>query len=308
MEIARQVFTYRNFVDGVAGMSGGISAISLFYPLNKIRVELQTADPSKPAPSILALCRSIAVSDGLSGFFQGWSAQVVALGCSNFVYFYASSMIKVIVLARQASARLSPLTNLAVGAVAGVINVILTTPLWGVMTVLTTQRRRGIKQGVVPYKGMLDGLVRCGQEEGISGLWKGVTTNLILVSNPTVHYFVYDRLKLAAATVVTMRGKALSSAEFFAMGAIAKCIATIVTYPVQVAQSQLRNDRKSPDGKRKYKGTIDCLIKIYSAAGVGGWFRGMIAKLWQTVLTAAFQLMAYEYIRRAVIQGLSASA
>lgn len=37
---------------------------------------------------------------------------------------------------------------------------------------------------------MLDGLIRCGKEEGISGLWKGVTTNLILVSNPTVHYFI----------------------------------------------------------------------------------------------------------------------
>ena len=92
------------------------------------------------------------------------------------------------------------------------------------------------------------------------------------------------------------------------MGAIAKCIATIVTYPIQVAQSQLRNDRKTADGKRKYKGTIDCLVKIYSIAGGGGFFRGMIAKLWQTVLTAAFQLMTYEYIRRAVITGLGAAA
>ena len=98
-----------------------------------------------------------------------------------------------------------------------------------------------------PYKGMLDGLCRCGKEEGISGLWKGVTTNLILVSNPTVHYFIYDRLKLWAAVLVDARGKRLNSAEFFLMGAIAKCIATVVTYPVQVAQAQLRNDRRCVD-------------------------------------------------------------
>ena len=42
--------------------------------------------------------------------------------------------------------------------------------------------------------------------------------------------------------------------------------------------------------------------------GINGWFRGMIAKLWQTVLTAAFQLMTFEYIRRAVITGLGAAA
>ena len=91
---------------------------------------------------------------------------------------------------------------------------------------------------------MLDGLYRCGKEEGVSGLWKGVTTNLILVSNPTVHYFIYDRLKLWAATLVDARGRPLNSAEFFLMGAIAKCIATVATYPVQVAQAQLRNDRR----------------------------------------------------------------
>ena len=45
-----------------------------------------------------------------------------------------------------------------------------------------------------------------------------------------------DRLKLFAATIVKTRGKPLNSGEFFVMGAIAKCIATIVTYPIQVAQ------------------------------------------------------------------------
>lgn len=58
---------------------------------------------------------------------------------------------------------------------------------------------------------------------------------------------------------------------------------------------------RSKDGNRKYKGTVHCLYVIYRTAGVAGWFRGMIAKLWQTVLTAAFQLMTFEYIRAAVM-------
>ena len=28
--------------------------------------------------------------------------------------------------------------------------------------------------------------------------------------------------------------------------------------------------------------------------GINGWFKGMEAKLWQTVLTAAFQFLTYE--------------
>ena len=50
---------------------------------------------------------------------------------------------------------MGPMTNLAVGAVAGVINVLVTTPLWGVMTVLTTQRTRGIKDGQVRIEFLL---------------------------------------------------------------------------------------------------------------------------------------------------------
>jgi hypothetical protein len=36
---------------------------------------------------------------------------------------------------------------------------------------------------------------------------------------------------------------------------------------------------------------MDCLLKVWQVAGLGGLYRGMIAKLWQTVLTAAFQFM-----------------
>ena len=84
--------------------------------------------------------------------------------------------------------------NLAVGAVAGVINVLMTTPLWGVMTVLTTQRTRGVKGGVVPYRGMLDGLIRLGKEEGVSGLWKGC----LLYTSPSPRDATLSRMPSSA--------------------------------------------------------------------------------------------------------------
>ena len=41
-------------------------------------------------------------------------------------------------------------------------------------------------------------------------------------------------------------------------------------------------------------------MQIYREQGIKGWFAGMAAKMLQTVLTAAFQLMAYEEIVRVV--------
>ena len=151
---------------------------------------------------------------------------------------------------------------------------------------------------------MIDGLIKCYHTEGIEGLWSGVGTNLILVCNPTLHFFTYERVRQYVAQRSKRRGTPITSLEFFAMGAIAKATATLFTYPVQVAQSQLRNDRKNKDGTgQKYHGTWDCLMKIYRMGGMAGLFRGINAKLWQTVLTAAFQFMTYEKLR-GVIYGV----
>jgi adenine nucleotide transporter 17 len=290
------VFTVESLADGVSGAAGGISAISVFYPLNIIRTKLQTDDPAKKERSIREVLEEILRDDGVGGLFKGWWGQVIALGCSNFVYFYAYQVLKA-KIQRATRARITPGINLAVGAVAGCINVGMTTPLWMVCTQLAVQAKRGTKDGVEPYKGMIDGLSRCFQTEGLAGLWKGLIPNLMLVSNPTIHFFTYERVRYAFERVAQRRGSPITSPEFFFMGALAKAVATVFTYPVQIAQSQLRNDRKSEDGTRKYAGTLDCLRKIYAAAGLAGLYRGIFAKLWQTVLTAAFQFMTFEKLR-----------
>merc|ERR1711907_288288 len=85
----------------------------------------------------------------------------------------------------------------------------------------------------------------------------------------------------------------INSIEFFVMGAIAKAVATVLTYPLQIAQSRLRA-QKGAQKDAKYKNTIDCIVKVGNEGGIKALFKGMEAKLWQTVLTAAFQFLTYE--------------
>ena len=205
-----------------------------------------------------------------------------------------------VIVQRRRNAVIGPMENLAVGAVAGVVNVLLTTPLWAVSTRLAVQRKKKKRAGksssksraVTNYKGMADGLVRISRQNGVLSLWDSVVPNLILVSNPTIHFFTYERVRIVMMRIAKARGTPLSSWEFFLMGALGKAVATVFTYPLQIVQSQLRNDRN-----KKYSGTIDCLFKVYQVAGLSGLFRGFFAKLWQTVLTAAFQFMTFEKMR-----------
>ena len=101
------VFTVESLADGVSGAAGGISAISVFYPLNIIRTKLQTDDPAKKERSIREVLEEILRDDGVGGLFKGWWGQVIALGCSNFVYFYAYQVLKA-KIQRATRARITP--------------------------------------------------------------------------------------------------------------------------------------------------------------------------------------------------------
>jgi len=81
-------------------------------------------------------------------------------------------------------------------------------------------------------------------------------------------------------------------------GAIAKALATILTYPVQVAQSRQRANRDRSGST--FGNTFTILADIFAKDGFLGWFVGMNAKLIQTILTAAFQFLCYEQIQRTI--------
>lgn len=296
--VASQVFTYENLVHAISGMTGGVSAISMFFPLNQLRMRLQV-DEKLRAQNPFVLLTKIAKEEGVQSLYTGWWSSVVSLGCSNFVYFYVYNALKIIYLKRAAKKEMDAVTNLAVASVAGTINVLATTPLWVVGTRLAVQNRKALKamemsrSGRKPYKGVFNSLLRIISEEGVAALWKGVGPSLILVSNPSIQFVTYERLRAPLARWAEKRGSPITAFEFFLCGAIAKAVATVLTYPLQIAQSKLRADRgnaKDPT-QRNYRGTLDCLQKIAKRDGIPGWFKGMETKLWQTVLTAAFQFL-----------------
>ena len=240
--------------------------------------------------------KQIVAKHGWYGLFQGWWSAVVCLGASNFVYFYTYNAFKTIYQVKVLGSRkksIDAYNNLVIAALAGVVNVLLTTPLWVVNTRLTVQDTK--KKS---YDGVWDCLTRIAREEGVENLWAGVTSGLLLVSNPSIHFVVYDKLRgpmMAWAEANKHNGTFVVGAVGFIVGAIAKSVATVVTYPIQTAQAKMRNDKE-----KKYKGTLHCLQVLLEQEGWRAWFRGMEAKLWQTVLTAAFQFMTYEQTNKFV--------
>ncbi|WP_395239376.1 MC/SLC25 family protein, partial [Salmonella sp. s54412] len=128
------------------------------------------------------------------------------------------------------------LLDLILGFIAGVINVLLTTPLWVANTRIKLQgvNLKTEEMNKTPqsrYPGLLDAVCKIYNEEGFRGLWSGTRASLVLAANPAIQFTVYETVK----RYFRGKSKELPSWEYFLIGAFSKAVATILTYPCQIA-------------------------------------------------------------------------
>ncbi|KAG7274381.1 hypothetical protein CRUP_002823 [Coryphaenoides rupestris] len=257
---AVSLWSYETLVHAVAGAAGSVTAMSVFFPLDTARIRLQV-DESRKSKSTPVILAEIAKEEGVLSLYRGWFPVISSLCCSNFVYFYTFNTLKK--LSSAGPGRPRPDKDLLMGVVSGAVNVLLTTPMWVVNTRLKLQGAN-------------------------------VLPSLILVFNPAVQFMFYEAMKRKAGK----EGRAITSAEIFLIGAVAKAIATTATYPLQTVQAILRFGQYKGDGKG---GAFSSLRNVVRH-GVLGLYKGLEAKLLQTVLTAALMFVVYEKITAATFK------
>lgn len=226
--------------------------------------------------------------------YRGLEPVLYSLFTSGFVYFYTFHGI------RRITGEKSALKDLAIGALAGVVNVLTTTPFWVVNTRIKMQGAKSLlasnsNQGVAcqsegaqtKYENLTDGLIKIVQNEGIGALWSGTLPSLVLVSNPAIQFAIFELLKRNLKQMLDRNE--LSPFHIFTLGAISKSISTVMSYPLQVVQSKKRYG--SPDVKNK--SMTDILNELIKS---GTLYKGMEAKLMQTVMTTALMYVFYERI------------
>uniref|UniRef100_A0A2K6LH94 Solute carrier family 25 member 17 n=1 Tax=Rhinopithecus bieti TaxID=61621 RepID=A0A2K6LH94_RHIBE len=187
-----------------------------------------TVDEKRKSKTIHMVLLEIIKEEGLLTPYRGWFPVISSLCYSNFVYFYTFNSLKAVWVKGQRS---TTGKDLVVGFVAGVVNVLLTTPLWVVNTGLKLQGAKFRNEDIVPmnYKGIIDAFHQIIGDEGISALWNGTFPSLLLVFNLAIQFMFYEGLK---RQLLKKRIK-LSSLGVFIIGAVAKATATTLTYPMQ---------------------------------------------------------------------------
>jgi adenine nucleotide transporter 17 len=292
----RSLLSYETLVHAIAGSVGSVTAMTTFYPLDTVRSRLQLEE-HRVAKSTIQTLLDLINEEGFSTLYRGLKPPLQSLCVSNFVYFYTFHALKRL----RPSTESSAVKDLLFGSVAGVINVLTTTPLWVVNTRVKMQGIGGRESQEDDFKGLLDGLYKIYKTNGILALWAGTLPSLMLVINPAIQFMTYESIKRRLA------GRKLGSLSYFMIAAVAKTVATVLTYPLQLIQTRMRHGgggrNAGVKSLRKDLANQDnrftkVLMNILKTHGVKGLFKGMESKILQTVLTSALMFVIYEKIHR----------
>eukprot|EP00929_Paragymnodinium_shiwhaense_P017117 TRINITY_DN126071_c0_g1_i1.p1 TRINITY_DN126071_c0_g1~~TRINITY_DN126071_c0_g1_i1.p1 ORF type:complete len:370 (-),score=72.07 TRINITY_DN126071_c0_g1_i1:286-1395(-) len=313
---------------GLAGAVASLVSMFLLYPFDQIRVMLQVqADPKGPVGAAtmhswlvgqtLAAAAEILQRQGLAGFYRGVFATLQTIGISYFIYFFLYNALKAYLHRDSVHGHHRPkffdglpnaVIDMLASSLSGVMNVLITSPLW-----VAVMRLRFAQDGLPP-RGVWEEMWHIWSTEGLQALWNGTWCSLILVTNPILNFVAYDVLKRMLlrrrvsksvdqdleAELQFDANATLTAKEAFLVGAGSKAVSTLLTYPLQMAQTLQRAG--GPQGLSGEVGLFPLLFNVVRSRGFVALFAGLEAKIWQTVLNAALMFMFYERIVAVVAQ------
>ncbi|XP_061997357.1 peroxisomal nicotinamide adenine dinucleotide carrier [Rosa rugosa] len=318
-------------INGLAGAGGGIIAQLITYPLQTVNTRQQTERDLKKEKRKLGTVEQIGQvikNEGWERLYGGLTPSLVGTAASQGVYYYFYQIFRnkaeVAALERSklgiGDGSVGMLSSLVVAALSGCVNVLLTNPIWVVVTRMQTHRKTSKSQpdqmlstdpdeAIVaaaepPPFGTSHAVQEVYDEGGFFSFWRGVFPTLIMVSNPSMQFMLYETMlnKLKKRRALSKKNNnGITAVEIFLLGALAKLGATVVTYPLLVVKARLQAKQVTTGDKRHhYKGTLDAILKMIRYEGFYGFYKGMSTKIVQSVLAAAVLFMVKEELVKGV--------
>ena len=326
--------------EAVSGAIAGFAATIALHPLDVIKTRLQVQDTVRDVQykgTVHAL-KTILKSEGARGAYAGLSPAMVGNTASWAMYFAFYDRAKKRYEMKEDDIATTTTTHtktlkaswetLLAATEAGVGVSVLTNPIWVAKTRLALQERggggsdvstggvvRNTKATKVRYKGLLDCLYSIARNEGVPGLYKGLTPSLLLVSHGAIQFTCYENLKNIARggvsvapdddtkgddndTAPSMEQRELTSTECAVYGMLSKILASFVTYPQQVVRARMQKLQIEERNQIKYKSVLQSFGTISRREGISGMYKGMVPNLARMLPSTGVTFFTYEFVNR----------
>ncbi|XP_077096380.1 solute carrier family 25 member 47-A isoform X4 [Siphateles boraxobius] len=185
-----------HFADFLAGSVGGACGVAVGYPLDTVKVRIQT---QKQFTGVWQCIVKTGKKEGVHGFFKGMSLPVSTISMTSSVVFGTyRNCLQCLAQLRGTGAHNSKLDVFLSGLAGGVAQISVMSPGDLVKVRLqcqTESRRRGVCAGKPRYSGPIHCLLSIAKHEGVSGLYRGALP-LALRDGPSfaTYFLTYNTL------------------------------------------------------------------------------------------------------------------
>ncbi|EIW58132.1 mitochondrial carrier [Trametes versicolor FP-101664 SS1] len=305
----------------VAGGLGGMCGAIVTSPFDVVKTRLQsdlfkvkastvslagngTAAVVGPRPNLLwhfvetgHILRDIYRDESPRALFKGLGPTLVGVVPARSINFFTYGNGKQIIANRFNNGEENSWVHLTAAAFAGIATGTATNPIWVVKTRLQLDAHRpaAIPAGQSFFGGSITMFKKILREEGVRGFYKGLSASYLGVTEGTIQWVLYERLKALTAGT---EGKGGVQEWFGMLGSAgtAKCVASLITYPHEVIRTRLR--QPLVDGKMKYTGLVQTLRLVIAEEGARSLYGGLSAHLMRVIPNAAVMYSIYEAVLR----------
>ncbi|KAJ5802184.1 Mitochondrial carrier protein RIM2 [Penicillium pulvis] len=303
----------------IAGASGGVATAIVTSPLDVLRTRLQsdfyqpisrtpgsTVIPPKANHKTLRIIGNIYKAEGWRAFFRGLGPSLAGVVPATAIKFYVYGNCKRIGAQVFGLGEDSTLIHAQAAISAGIATATATNPIWLVKTRLQLDRAQ-TATGARRYRNSLDCVQQVLRQEGVRGLYKGLSASYLGSVETALHLVLYERLKtMMAQSLGSPDGKDTAAQKeitswISTTGAAgsAKFAAALIAYPHEVIRTRLRQ-APLENGVPKYTGLVQCFGLIAKEEGMAGLYGGLMPHMVRSIPSAIITLGVYEFVLRFV--------
>jgi len=304
------------FINWFAGLAGGLCSISLFSPFDLARTRHIVLSTTKSHGivkynGLLQTLSRIYIDEGFRGLYKGYVATALTVPIFHSLYFSIFYRTKKNLDTNLIPENRTVLRDMIASLYAGFVANTVTNPLWVVRTRIQSQFLH--RDDTSRYTGVIQGLRKICNEEGVKSLSKGLLASYMGLAHCVILFPLYEHLKMQLAN----RKGELSTADVLIASNISKIVAMTLTYPHIVVRARLqdsRSPRMSFTAKSNSKNTLimksehtitSVLSNIYKAEGVRGLFNGFRIDMIRCLPANSVTFLVFEYAKNRLEKSLA---
>uniref|UniRef100_A0A7S1KTE3 Mitochondrial carrier protein n=1 Tax=Percolomonas cosmopolitus TaxID=63605 RepID=A0A7S1KTE3_9EUKA len=144
------------------------------------------------------------------------------------------------------------------------------------------------------FTGVLDCFKQTIQKEGITGLYKGITSPL--AGQALLYAICFSSYGYGQKIQRSSPDEELSLFKIFNAGVFSGFASTVIMTPMELVKIQMQ--LQFDDGAKKYKNPLDCAKKIFAERGIRGIYRGTGSTLVRDAPGSGVYFVFYEIVKR----------